>query len=88
MDKPVIFAKSPTCLIPHGQDIVFPPDSTNVHFEGEMALVVGRKATKVSVEDATNYVFGVSICNDLVDREWLLNDLQWFAPREATISVR
>lgn len=78
MDKPVIFAKFPTCLIPNGQDIVFPQDSTNVHFEGELALVVGKKATKVAIEDAPNYVFGVSICNDLVDREWLLNDLQWF----------
>jgi 2-keto-4-pentenoate hydratase/2-oxohepta-3-ene-1,7-dioic acid hydratase in catechol pathway len=78
MSKPVIFAKFPTSLIPDGANIVFPPGATNVHFEGELALVVGKKATGVSEGDARDYVFGVSICNDLVDREWLLNDLQWF----------
>lgn len=78
MSKPVIFAKFPTSLIPDGTDIVFPQGATNVHFEGELALVIGKKATRVSEGDAGNYAFGVSICNDLVDREWLLNDLQWF----------
>jgi 2-keto-4-pentenoate hydratase/2-oxohepta-3-ene-1,7-dioic acid hydratase in catechol pathway len=77
-DTPVVFAKFPTSLIPDGQDIVFPEDATNVHFEGEMALVIGRTAKNVTVEAARDHVFGVTICNDLVDREWLLNDLQWF----------
>lgn len=77
-DYPGVFAKFPTCLIPTGQDIVFPDDATNVHFEGELALVVGRTAKNVSVEAASSHVFGVTICNDLVDREWLLEDLQWF----------
>jgi 2-keto-4-pentenoate hydratase/2-oxohepta-3-ene-1,7-dioic acid hydratase in catechol pathway len=35
------------------------------------------------VPDAKNHVFGVSVCNDLVDREWLLNDLQWFRAKGA-----
>ena len=77
-DQPVVFAKFPTSLIPTGQDIVFPDDATNVHFEGELALVIGKRAKNVSVEEASSHVFGVSICNDLVDREWLLGDLQWF----------
>jgi 2-keto-4-pentenoate hydratase/2-oxohepta-3-ene-1,7-dioic acid hydratase in catechol pathway len=77
-DVPVVFAKFPTCLIPDGQDIVFPADATNVHFEGEMALVIGKRAKNVPVEEARAHVFGVTIGNDLVDREWLLNDLEWF----------
>jgi 2-keto-4-pentenoate hydratase/2-oxohepta-3-ene-1,7-dioic acid hydratase in catechol pathway len=77
-DYPGVFAKFPTSLIPDGQDIVFPDDATNVHFEGELALIIGKKAKNVSVEEAPAYVFGVTICNDLVDREWLLEDLQWF----------
>jgi len=83
MTKPVIFAKFPSSLIPDGADIVFPEGATNVHFEGELALVVGAKATRVSEKEARNYVFGVSVCNDLVDREWLLNDLQWFRAKGA-----
>jgi 2-keto-4-pentenoate hydratase/2-oxohepta-3-ene-1,7-dioic acid hydratase in catechol pathway len=78
MTKPLIFDKFPTSLIADGAAIVFPEGATNVHFEGELAVVVGRKATRVSEAEAKNHVFGVSICNDLVDREWLLNDLQWF----------
>jgi 2-keto-4-pentenoate hydratase/2-oxohepta-3-ene-1,7-dioic acid hydratase in catechol pathway len=54
-----------------------------VHFEGEMALVIGKAAKNVPVELAREHVFGVTICNDLVDREWLLNDLQWFRAKGA-----
>jgi 2-keto-4-pentenoate hydratase/2-oxohepta-3-ene-1,7-dioic acid hydratase in catechol pathway len=75
---PGVFAKFPTSLIADGAVIVFPPGATNVHFEGELALVIGREARNVAVEDAADYVFGVTIGNDLVDREWLLEDLQWF----------
>jgi 2-keto-4-pentenoate hydratase/2-oxohepta-3-ene-1,7-dioic acid hydratase in catechol pathway len=77
-EYPGVFAKFPTSLIPDGQDIVLPDDATNVHFEGEMTLVVGRRAKHVAVEAARDHVFGVTIGNDLVDREWLLEDLQWF----------
>jgi 2-keto-4-pentenoate hydratase/2-oxohepta-3-ene-1,7-dioic acid hydratase in catechol pathway len=82
-DRPVVFAKFPTSLIPHETDIVFPPDATNVHFEGELGLVIGKTARAVSVADASDYVFGVTACNDLVDRDWLLGDLQWFRAKGA-----
>jgi 2-keto-4-pentenoate hydratase/2-oxohepta-3-ene-1,7-dioic acid hydratase in catechol pathway len=82
-ENPVVFAKFPTSLIADGQDIVFPHDATNVHFEGEMALVIGAKAKNVAPEDARKYIFGVTACNDLVDREWLLEDLQWFRAKGA-----
>lgn len=78
MTKPVIFAKFPSSLIPHGQDIVLPEGATNVHFEGELALIIGKRTWRVHEKDASSHVFGVSVCNDLVDRNWLLNDLQWF----------
>ncbi len=82
-DRPGVFAKFPTSLIPDGADIVLPEGATNVHFEGEMALVIGKAAKNVPVERAREHVFGVTICNDLVDREWLLNDLQWFRAKGA-----
>jgi 2-keto-4-pentenoate hydratase/2-oxohepta-3-ene-1,7-dioic acid hydratase in catechol pathway len=82
-DRPGVFAKFPTSLIPDGADIVLPEGATNVHFEGEMALVIGKTAKNVSVAAAREHVFGVTICKDLVDREWLLNDLQWFRAKGA-----
>jgi 2-keto-4-pentenoate hydratase/2-oxohepta-3-ene-1,7-dioic acid hydratase in catechol pathway len=78
VDHPGVFAKFPSSLIADGEDIVFPPGATNVHFEGELVLVVGARAKGVSVAEAPRHVFGVTIGNDLVDREWLLEDLQWF----------
>jgi 2-keto-4-pentenoate hydratase/2-oxohepta-3-ene-1,7-dioic acid hydratase in catechol pathway len=82
-DYPGVFAKFPTSLIPDGQDIVLPDDATNVHFEGELALVVGKVAKNVTVEEAPDHIFGVTVGNDLVDREWLLEDLQWFRAKGA-----
>ncbi len=82
-DRPGVFAKFASSLIPDAADIVLPDDATNVHFEGEMALVVGRVAKKVTVDDAPAHVFGVTIGNDLVDRNWLLEDLQWFRAKGA-----
>lgn len=77
-DEPGVFAKFPSSLIADGEEIVLPVGASNVHFEGELVLVVGRTAKNVSVADARGYVFGVTIGNDLVDRHWLLDDLQWF----------
>ena len=45
---PGLFAKYPTSLIATGEEIVFPPGARNVHYEGEMVLVIGRRAKHVS----------------------------------------
>ena len=77
-DFPGLFAKYPTSLIATEEDIVFPPGATNVHYEGEMVVVIGKLAKNVSVEDAADYVFGVTIGNDISERAWQRADLQWF----------
>lgn len=75
---PGLFAKYPTSIIAHGESIVLPPDAKNAHFEGEMVLVIGKRATKVSREDALSHVFGVTVGNDVSERDWQRADLQWF----------
>jgi 2-keto-4-pentenoate hydratase/2-oxohepta-3-ene-1,7-dioic acid hydratase in catechol pathway len=75
---PGLFAKMPTSIIAHLEDIVLPPDAKNAHYEGEMVLVIGKKATNVSKETAKDYVFGVSVGNDVSERDWQQADLQWF----------
>ncbi|MBH17019.1 MAG: fumarylacetoacetate hydrolase [Acidobacteria bacterium] len=75
---PGLFAKYPTSLIATGEEIVFPPGARNVHYEGEMVLVIGRRAKHVSREEALDYVFGVTAGNDVSERDWQANDLQWF----------
>lgn len=72
-----MFAKLPGSVIGPGAPIVIPPDAGNLHHEGELVLVIGRQTRNVSVEDAPQHVFGVTAGNDLSERDWQANDLQW-----------
>ena len=75
---PGLFAKMPTSIIATGDDIVLPADAKNAHYEGELVIVMGRRASKVSISDAKAYVFGVTAGNDVSERDWQRDDLQWF----------
>ncbi|MFN8573638.1 MAG: fumarylacetoacetate hydrolase family protein [Gemmatimonadaceae bacterium] len=75
---PGLFAKLPTSIIGTNEDIVLPPDAMNTHYEGEMVVVIGKRATRVSKETAKDYVFGVTVGDDVSERDWQKNDLQWF----------
>lgn len=75
---PGLFAKMPTSIVGPEADVNYPADATNLHFEGELVVVIGRKAQNVSVADAPNYVFGVTAGNDISERDWQRADLQWF----------
>jgi 2-keto-4-pentenoate hydratase/2-oxohepta-3-ene-1,7-dioic acid hydratase in catechol pathway len=74
---PGLFAKYPTSIIATGEEIVLPPDAKNTHYEGELVVVIGRKASRVSKEEAKSYVFGVTAGNDVSERDWQRSDLQW-----------
>jgi len=75
---PGLFAKYPTSIVGPDADIVIPPDAKNVHYEGELVVVIGRRASHVSEADAPQYVFGVTAGNDVSERDWQSADLQWF----------
>ncbi len=81
-DRPVpdhmgLFAKYPTSIIAHEEPIRMPPDASNLHFEGELVIVIGKKASKISEAEASHYVFGVTAGNDVSERNWQRSDLQW-----------
>jgi 2-keto-4-pentenoate hydratase/2-oxohepta-3-ene-1,7-dioic acid hydratase in catechol pathway len=73
-----LFAKMPTSLVGHGADIVYPADATNVHYESEVCVVIGRRAKNITEAAAKDHVFGVAPCNDVSERAWQKADLQWF----------
>ncbi len=75
---PGLFAKYPSSIVGPGATILRPPDSRNLHYEGEMVIVIGKEASRVTVEEAGEYVFGVTAGNDVSERDWQRNDLQWF----------
>ena len=80
---PGLFAKLPTSIVADGDSVVLPPDAKNVHYEGEMVIVMGKRASHVSRERAKEYVFGVTTGNDVSERDWQKADLQWFRAKAA-----
>lgn len=75
--KPVTFAKWTNALIGPGDPIVLPPDTHEVDYEAELAVVIGREAKGVSEEDALNYVAGYTCLNDVSARDFQREDRQW-----------
>src|SRR3990172_171578 len=75
---PPLFPKLPTCIVGPEAEIVYPEGASNVHFEGELVIVIGKKASRVSKEEAPKYIFGVTAGNDVSERDWQRDDLQWF----------
>ncbi len=67
---PMLFMKPRTALVGHGQPIVYPRLSKVVHYEAELAVVIGRRARRVSPEQALDYVLGYTCANDVSARDW------------------
>jgi 2-keto-4-pentenoate hydratase/2-oxohepta-3-ene-1,7-dioic acid hydratase in catechol pathway len=65
----VFFAKTPNCLVPHMGPIVIPPGVGRVEHEVELAVVIGKRAARLSPEDALSVVAGYTILNDVTARE-------------------
>jgi 2-keto-4-pentenoate hydratase/2-oxohepta-3-ene-1,7-dioic acid hydratase in catechol pathway len=74
---PGIFAKFPSTLTGHESPIVLPSDAADVHYEGELVVVIGRETRNVSVAEAPAHIFGVTAGNDVSERNWQRDDLQW-----------
>jgi 2-keto-4-pentenoate hydratase/2-oxohepta-3-ene-1,7-dioic acid hydratase in catechol pathway len=78
---PEIFYKPVTALQNPEEAIVIPRDATDVHSEGEMVVVVGKRLRNASAQDAADAVFGVTCGNDVSERQWQggeKKDLQWW----------
>ena len=73
-----LFAKMPTSLVGHNADIVYPADATNLHYESEVCLVIGKRAKNIPETAVKEHIFGVTPCNDVSERGWQKADLQWF----------
>ena len=70
-------------LIPHDAEITYYADATNLHCEGEMVLIIGKTAKNIPKERAHEYIFVVPRGNDVSERAWQGNDLQWFRAKGA-----
>jgi len=75
------FFKVPSCLERHEGTIQLPTE--NVHYEGELVVVIGKRAKDVEEADALDYVLGVTCGNDVSARDWQSGDTQWWRAKGA-----
>jgi 2-keto-4-pentenoate hydratase/2-oxohepta-3-ene-1,7-dioic acid hydratase in catechol pathway len=93
--EPMIFIKPSTSVIGPGDPIVLPAGAGRVDHEAEVGVVIGRRASHVSEEEAHAYIFGLTCVNDVTARELQRKDVQYtrakgfdtFAPVGPCIAV-
>jgi len=80
---PGLFMVPAGTLIGPDAEIIHPADSDFIGYEAETVIVIGKRADNVSVEDAADYIFGVTAGNDVSARDWIPADIQWFRGKGA-----
>jgi 2-keto-4-pentenoate hydratase/2-oxohepta-3-ene-1,7-dioic acid hydratase in catechol pathway len=75
---PMFFLKSHNTICGSGDPIKLPPNSTQVDYEAEMAVVIGKRGTRISEADAHKYIAGYTILHDVSARDMQFADKQWF----------
>lgn len=71
--EPLVFLKGPNTFIGHRGHTYRPDDATNMHYECELAVVIGRSGRNIKQEDAYDYVAGYTVANDYAIRDYLEN---------------
>ena len=82
-EEPMIFLKSPSSVIGHGDTIIRPREVETLDEEGELVVVIKSRCRNVSKEDAMSYVLGYTCGNDVSAREWQRGDGQWWRAKSA-----
>ncbi|MCS7144440.1 MAG: fumarylacetoacetate hydrolase family protein [Archaeoglobaceae archaeon] len=76
-EEPIIFMKPPSAVIGDGDSIIIPGASKRVDYEGELAVVIGKRCRNVSKEKAKDFILGYTCFNDVTARDLQAKDGQW-----------
>jgi 2-keto-4-pentenoate hydratase/2-oxohepta-3-ene-1,7-dioic acid hydratase in catechol pathway len=76
-EEPLVFLKPNTSVVGPGDPIVYPRQSSNVHFEGELGIVIGRICRDVPPERVSDVIYGYTVGNDVTARDLQETDDQW-----------
>jgi 2-keto-4-pentenoate hydratase/2-oxohepta-3-ene-1,7-dioic acid hydratase in catechol pathway len=76
-EQPLIFLKPNTSVIGPRDGIVYPEQTSDLHFEGELAIVIGRICRDLPRERANEVIFGYTVANDVTARDLQKTDGQW-----------
>lgn len=74
---PTVFLKLPSSIAGPGDDVLLPKNSSEVDYEAELALVIGKGGYRIAAEDWQQHVFGYTILNDVSARDIQLATTQW-----------
>jgi 2-keto-4-pentenoate hydratase/2-oxohepta-3-ene-1,7-dioic acid hydratase in catechol pathway len=70
-DRPEVGYRAQNALIAHDEDVIIPAIATEqIHYEGELVVVIGKKVKHLTVQNAFDCVFGYTIGNDVSERSW------------------
>jgi 2-keto-4-pentenoate hydratase/2-oxohepta-3-ene-1,7-dioic acid hydratase in catechol pathway len=75
--EPLLFLKPPSAVIGTGEAIVCPAQSQDVHYEGELAVVMGKVCRRLKVDDVPAHIFGFTCANDVTARDLQTRDVQY-----------
>jgi len=76
-DEPLIFMKPSSAVIGHKETIILPEISKRVDYEGELAVVIGKKCKNVEIVEAKEYILGYTCFNDVTARDLQQKDVQY-----------
>ncbi|MBN9425902.1 MAG: fumarylacetoacetate hydrolase family protein [Burkholderiales bacterium] len=76
-EKPTLFLRLPESQVGHGQPIIAPPESERLDYEGEIAVVIGRRGRRIDAARAWEYIAGYAPYNDGSIRDWQRHTTQW-----------
>ena len=76
-DEPTLFLKPPSSVIAPYENIVYPDSVTRLDYEAELAIIIKKKAKDISVQEAGNYILGLTCLNDVTARDLQNKDIQW-----------
>ncbi|MEM2726903.1 MAG: fumarylacetoacetate hydrolase family protein [Archaeoglobaceae archaeon] len=76
-EEPIIFMKPPSAVIGDQDPVVIPKLSDRVDYEGELAIVIGKRCKNVSKENASDFILGYACFNDVTARDLQARDGQW-----------
>ncbi len=78
-EKPALFLRVSASQVGHGQDIMRPPESARLDYEGEIAVVIGTAGRRIAEADAWGHIAGYACYNDGSVRDWQNFTTQWTA---------
>jgi 2-keto-4-pentenoate hydratase/2-oxohepta-3-ene-1,7-dioic acid hydratase in catechol pathway len=68
---PSLFVRFPASLVAHGEALIRPRESAQLDYEGEIAMIVGKRGRRIDVADAIRHIAGYTLCNEGTVRDWV-----------------